>query len=43
MKKAPSQHENDKKSAPRYNFDLDKFAVDHLNFLEKFEERLKKR
>jgi|688.fasta_scaffold2807809_1 hypothetical protein len=43
MKKTPSQQENDKKSSPRYNFDLDKFAVDHLNFLEKFEERLKKR
>lgn len=31
------------KPEPRYHFELDKYAIDHLDFLEKFEDRLKKR
>jgi hypothetical protein len=43
-RKSPEPRSNLEKSKEKgYNFELDKFALDHLDFLEKFQERIRKR
>ncbi len=43
MKKVASMDIKNKGRNDNYNFELDKFALDHLDFLDKFQERIRKR
>jgi hypothetical protein len=43
MKKIASSDMKKKNHVESFNFELDKFALDHLDFLDRFQERIRKR